>query len=518
MLIRLLKLTWLYRGFDKLRSLVVETLARIEVRLSASAGSLQQLEQHQHHLAGQQNVLHAQQHQLSAEQSALLRELSANDTSMLEALVHLVQRAPADNALAESRQAALLREVRERSDATADQLIGFGRRLGRLSDREDMALLLKRVDALAIRSEAQTAARLAHVEQTLERIVASVSESVAASARNESAVELRIAALEQAFDSRLDELNISIGALRNGVAIRADIETLAVRLGPVASGGAGKKSPPSGSAGEPDLGLMTHLAPLLSNRKALDIGANIGNYSAALLDAGFEVHAFEPNPEVFEKLSARFVGRSQFKAHAVALGSRDGASPLHLLRDVSPEHSFVDVSELSTLGDHPLPEGLEYAGNVEVPVRTLDSLHKEGLIPPEIGYVKVDAEGFDLEIVLGMGSHVYPLVSVEFWDKNLPFGKGAARNGLPALALDLQKRGYESWIVLYKVWGDNETVRFYANSTSTVDRSWGNVFFFRDRALFAEAEQWCARTLEKTDFTSSRKVRNGARKLAETTG
>jgi hypothetical protein len=169
----------------------------------------------------------------------------------------------------------------------------------------------------------------------------------------------------------------------------------------------------------------------------------------------------------------------------------------------------VDVSELSTLGNHALPEGLEYAGSIDVPVRTLDSLHNQGLVPADVSYVKVDAEGFDLEVVLGMGSHRYPLVSVEFWDKNLPFGRGGARNGLPDLAGELQRRGYGWWIVLYKVWGDNETVRFYCNAADTVDRSWGDAFFFQDQALFAEAERWCAAAFPRSDLEASVRMKKG---------
>jgi hypothetical protein len=45
---------------------------------------------------------------------------------------------------------------------------------------------------------------------------------------------------------------------------------------------------------EPEIGLLAHLLPLLPNPVALDIGANTGRFAHELVEAGFEVFAFEP--------------------------------------------------------------------------------------------------------------------------------------------------------------------------------------------------------------------------------
>jgi hypothetical protein len=273
MLFKLLKRTWLYKLCDKLRNIIFDSVARIEQR--------------------QQN------------HDAALKSLSANDTSTLEALVHLVQRAPADNALAESRQAALLREIRERSETTSDLLAGIGRRLGQL-----------------------------------ERAVAAGREGIAMRADVETIMRERLDGLARALDARFGALEVAFEASRDG--------SLTHR--------------PSGAQGEPELKLIAHLGGLLPKRVALDIGANVGNYSQALLNAGFEVHAFEPNPAVLEKLQTRLGARQGFTAHGLALGSRDGKLPLHVVRDVSPQQWFVDVSELSTLGNHALPKASNTPG------------------------------------------------------------------------------------------------------------------------------------------------------------
>jgi FkbM family methyltransferase len=322
----------------------------------------------------------------------------------------------------------------------------------------------------------------------------------------------RLTSLEASMETRFDGIEVAVTALRERVVPRSDTTADAGNGHSDATVQAGNGH--SAGSDEPELALVAHLAHLLPNRVAFDVGANLGRYSDALLDAGFAVHAFEPNPAVLDKLRARLQERAGFSAHGFALGSADGRLPLHLVRDVTVGHEFADASIFSTLGDHPLPEGLEKAEDVEVPVRTLDSLHAHGLLPSECSYLKVDTEGFDLEVVRGMGTHRYPMVSLEFWDKNLPFGRGVAQNGLPDLVAEMQQRGYGSWIVLYRVWGDNQTVRFYSNSTKTFDRSWGNAFFFQDATLFEVADRWCSASLERARIEVPKKRGNGEALLA----
>ncbi len=317
----------------------------------------------------------------------------------------------------------------------------------------------------------------------------------------------RLGEIERSIGAQHDTLEGSIVAAREGMAMRSDLDAIAARLEKLVTRQPGHSDLHPGDEEEPELGLVAHLGPLLPLRVAIDIGANVGKYSEALLEAGFEVHAFEPNPSVLAQLQTRLGARKKFTALGFALGARDGKLALHLLRDSSPERFWGDTSELATLTTHALPEALAYVDSIEVPVRTLDGLHQEGLVPAEVGFVKVDTEGFDLEVVRGMGSRRYPLLSVEFWDKELPFGGSGALNGLPDLTAELQGRGYRWWIVIYRVFPEH-TARFYCNVAKSIERSWGNAFFFQDYALFSEAERWCAAVLPRTYFTAT-KLRDG---------
>jgi len=124
-----------------------------------------------------------------------------------------------------------------------------------------------------------------------------------------------------------------------------------------------------------------YIVSLAKNRPGelcLDIGANIGCISQALLDAGCSVEAFEPQPAVFELLVKNTPGAT---CHNIALGSTAGTAKMPL----------VDYSKKGNFG------GLGIgSGNLEVEVRTLDSFEYTN-----VGLIKLDVEGFEEEVLRG---------------------------------------------------------------------------------------------------------------------
>jgi FkbM family methyltransferase len=116
----------------------------------------------------------------------------------------------------------------------------------------------------------------------------------------------------------------------------------------------------------------------------LDIGANIGGYSlavAAKAGAGARIIAFEPQPEIFDRLiyNIRINPFGNVKALAVAVADRDGEVTLFLDPRNKGEASVKIVS-----ADH--------VRQVRVPARTLLSIvEDEGLT--QIDAMKLDVEG-----------------------------------------------------------------------------------------------------------------------------
>jgi FkbM family methyltransferase len=250
-----------------------------------------------------------------------------------------------------------------------------------------------------------------------------------------------------------------------------------------------------------DIELVTYLYSYLPNNFAIDIGANKGDVSSRLLQAGYHVYAFEPFLPVFEKLNARLSDNSNFHAFALALGSANETRDLHIATDRTESKMYQDSTCYSSLMQHSLSEGLEFTGVVPVEVRTLESLHNSLELPKEIGLVKIDTEGFDLEVIRGMGSYNYPLVVTEFWDANFPFGRSGALNYLQDLVAEMRSRNYQWHIVIYRVWGIHD-ISYYCNSSYSIDNSSGNIFFFQDYQVFSQALKWCSSVMPSTYFTT----------------
>jgi FkbM family methyltransferase len=249
----------------------------------------------------------------------------------------------------------------------------------------------------------------------------------------------------------------------------------------------------------PETGLLSFLYSCLPGRGALDIGANHGSVSEPLLKAGYEVYAFEPQPEVYDDLVRRLGTRNGFHAFQLALGSQDGEMPLHLATDLSANKTFGDASGYSSLTQHSMPADLPFTSVRTVMVKTLAGLHNAGTLPQGIGLVKIDTEGYDLEVVRGMGEHRYPVVATEFWDSEIPFGGSGQLYTLESMVGEMRRRDYFWHIVLYRIWGQNQS-GFYCNHDKSIPKTWGNIVFFRDYSIFTQAQFWCSAVLPRTYF------------------
>jgi FkbM family methyltransferase len=236
---------------------------------------------------------------------------------------------------------------------------------------------------------------------------------------------------------------------------------------------------------------MAHLYSFLPNRCAVDIGAHTGDVSEILLDAGFEVHAFEPCPQVFGRLHKRLRGRRGFYPHPWALGDADGTSALHVASDTSGKDVYGDSTRYNSLVQHAMPTDLAFTDSVEVAVRRLETLHSEAIIPAQVGLVKIDTEGFDLVVVRGMGPHRYPVVVCEYWDSQMPFGGSKGVHSLEDLVGEMRSRDYHWHIVFYRIF-PHEEIRFYCNFPRSLEGAWGTAFFFQEYHVFSRARDWAS--------------------------
>ncbi len=292
----------------------------------------------------------------------------------------------------------------------------------------------------------------------------------------------------QEVDTRLQELEAKLQALRELQELqKPQHEIISARS---------SRTTEAWAMANPEADLLAYLYSFLPSRVAIDIGANRGQMSEVLIHAGFNVIAFEPYAPVYEELRDRFQDSKQFTAHCLAIGKTDGVLPLNVVKDLSDGQSPDHPSVYNSLAKHPMPDYLVFGESVDVKVRSLESLHQGQEVPSEVGLVKIDTEGFDLEVIRGMGSYTYPVVLTEFWDSEMVLGGGTYT--IQDLVQEMRGRGYHWHIVIYRDAYDN--VRFYSNSSVSVPKSWGNVLFFQELDVFNAANKWCSATLSPTYF------------------
>ncbi|MBE7537022.1 MAG: FkbM family methyltransferase [Opitutaceae bacterium] len=144
----------------------------------------------------------------------------------------------------------------------------------------------------------------------------------------------------------------------------------------------------------------------------VDVGANVGQ-TARQIRRHFpqaEIHAIEPIADTFSRLreNTRDMG---IKVHQLALGAANGEA------EVAGPLSGVDSVMNSLAARNPAaPAGGSSTKAECVAVRTLETFCEESGITG-IDYLKIDTEGFDLQVLKGAGAWIdeqrIPLVMAE---------------------------------------------------------------------------------------------------------
>jgi FkbM family methyltransferase len=301
----------------------------------------------------------------------------------------------------------------------------------------------------------------------------------------------RIIGLIAKLDARAEQHQTFLDAeIRSLIAIVADQSSTIRHSAPIVT-----PSADDFFALNPEISLLQYVSSYIDNRTAVDVGAHVGDVAKRLLDCGCRVYAFEPFPASFAALQDRLGDRADFTASPVAIGAADGEGQLNIAA-ATTEAEGLDASLFHSLIDHPLGTSIQFADAFPVQVRSLASLRQTGEIPKQIGLLKVDAEGADIEVIKGLGEPDIPVVMTEYWDSEHAFGKGAHGHLAPTVEL-MRSMGYVWHVVIYHI-DEQETISYYFNHAHTMPGSWGNAIFFKERSLFARAAQWCEAALRPT--------------------
>lgn len=173
----------------------------------------------------------------------------------------------------------------------------------------------------------------------------------------------------------------------------------------------------------------------------LDVGANRGQSRDFLRGrVGFKglIASFEPNPAAYRDLAAKAKPDRRWVTRQIALGPAAGTGAL-IVTENDAMSSFLTPRDQDKPGASATP-----VGRVDVPIRRLDGViaNLGRTRKPDRFFLKLDTQGFDLEVMKGLSDRYLdrvPVVQTELAVKRRMYT--AAPSFLQSLQYFL-KRGY----------------------------------------------------------------------------
>jgi FkbM family methyltransferase len=142
-----------------------------------------------------------------------------------------------------------------------------------------------------------------------------------------------------------------------------------------------------------------------------DVGANTGQYARDLRTAGYsgEIVSFEPLSVAHERLVRATEGDSLWRAHpATALGREEGVAEMNISENLVSSSILPDTEELRRAAP-----SARYVGKETVKITRLDLAAAAYLKDNPISFLKVDAQGYEKEIIEGASGILDKIIGIQ---------------------------------------------------------------------------------------------------------
>ena len=142
-----------------------------------------------------------------------------------------------------------------------------------------------------------------------------------------------------------------------------------------------------------------------------DVGANAGQYARRLRGFGYggRIVSFEPTADAFERLSKAAADDPDWQVHHLGLGREDTVSSIHT--GWNTMNSLLPPSDYGR-GRY---QRFTKTRTEEIRIRRLDDVMDEALdgIDEPRPFLKMDTQGYDLEVFAGAGERVADFVGLQ---------------------------------------------------------------------------------------------------------
>ena len=136
-----------------------------------------------------------------------------------------------------------------------------------------------------------------------------------------------------------------------------------------------------------------YYSKIRSGDVVIDCGANVGDITQRFFDRGATVHAFEPHPEAFARLTARFKNEPRVHCYNQAVSKEIGRFKLYLM----PNDDTMGAVQASSLMAEKDNISTERYVEVDV-IRLSDFIADLG----RVRFLKMDIEGAEYDVLPDM--------------------------------------------------------------------------------------------------------------------
>lgn len=207
--------------------------------------------------------------------------------------------------------------------------------------------------------------------------------------------------------------------------------------------------------------------PLTSSPRTslvFDVGAHKGNKTRQYLALGVKkVVCFEPQPDMYQAILKN--KNCNVDVYNVALGSESSVMKMHT-------STMTTISTLNSDWKTGRFKEYEWLEPIEVKVEPISKFIEQYGRPD---YVKIDVEGFELEVLKGLGDVLPTVISFEYTEE-------FSKTYKDCLEL-LEKKGYSKFNVSLEEtgffsipWGTKEELLDYLDSIHCNKFSWGDIY------------------------------------------